>query len=349
MTAPQRLLVVAPSWLGDAVMATPALLAVRTALPGARILLLCRPGIDRILAGLDCFDEAIVDRMGGWTGPLRAARRLRRERCDAALLLPNSFRSALAVALARVPRRIGYRRDGRSWLLRGGVERIRERPFSTIDLYAELVDRGLGVRVPDRAPRLVVTDAERARGRELLGDLVERPFALLIPGGNKEAKRWPAERFAAAADALAERHGLAIAASGSPGERPIIAAIGAAARTPIVDLVERGVDLPALKAVAAAARVVIGNDTGPRHVALALGTPTVTLFGPTDHRWTIVQGARERLLVAEPFLPEELVADDRPAFCAIGRIAVGDVLAAVESILSDPRSRPRSASAPSRD
>jgi heptosyltransferase-2 len=335
VNAPARLLVVAPSWLGDAVMATPALLALRTSLPNARIVLLCRPGIDGVLNGLGAFDEAIVDRMGGWSGPLRAAARLRRERCDAALLLPNSFRSAFAVALAGIPRRIGYRRNGRSWLLRGGVERIRERPFSTIDLYAELVELGLGIEVADRAPRLVVTEAERARGRALLGDLADRPFALLIPGGNKEAKRWPAERFAAVADALAERHGLAIAASGSPGERPIVAALRAAARRPIVDLIERGIELPALKAIAAAARVVIGNDTGPRHVALALGTPTVTLFGPTDHRWTIVRGAQERLLVAEPFLPEELVADDRPGVCAIDRIAVGDVLAAVDSILTD--------------
>ena len=93
--------------------------------------------------------------------------------------------------------------------------------------------------------------------------------------------------------------------------------------------------LSSLKAVIQRAAVLITNDTGPRHIAAALGTPVVTLFGPTDHRWTTLCGVRERILLAEPFLPEELVADRHPKSCAIEKISVQDVVAAVDGLLKD--------------
>lgn len=327
---PSRVLVVAPSWLGDLVMATPALRALRAALPEAHVTFVCRPGLDRVLDGSSLCDAVIVE---GLRGPIRAGMRLRRERFDLAVLFPNSFRSALAVRVAGVPRRVGYRRDGRGWLLSERVAPPSERPFSTVALYAELLERGLGIDVVDRRPRLAVTTEERLRADALLAELTGKPFALLIPGGNRESKRWPPGRFAAVADALATRYGLAVAMSGSPGERNVLDAVADVARTPILDLAARGIDLPTLKGVVASASLVIGNDTGPRHIALALGRPTITLFGPTDHRWTSVPGSCERLLVAEPFLPEELVADDRSRACAVDRIAIADVLAAAEGLV----------------
>ena len=105
---------------------------------------------------------------------------------------------------------------------------------------------------------------------------------------------------------------------------------------------------PTLKGVIAEARIVITNDTGPRHVAAALGTPVVSLFGPTDPRWTTIDFPMEKVLTAEPFLPSQLTADDHAASCAIERITVADVLAATAQLLAagGPESLPSRGAAP---
>ncbi|MHC4590421.1 MAG: glycosyltransferase family 9 protein, partial [Planctomycetota bacterium] len=187
----------------------------------------------------------------------------------------------------------------------------------------------------DPRMQLFVADAQRAEAARLL-EGVSRPYAVLCPGANKAAKRWPAERFAAVADALAGL-GLAAVATGAPGEREVVAEVSRAAAVPVLDLVQRGLGIGSLKAVIADAALCVTNDTGPRHVAAALGTPVVTLFGPTDHRWTTIECPHEQILVAEPFLPEPLVADDHARHCAITRIPVADVLAAAERLLSGRR------------
>jgi len=325
--------VIAPSWVGDACMATPAFRALRAARPGARIELTCRPGIDRLLADTPWFDAIEVDAMRGLAGPFRAGLRLRRRRPAEVFLFPNSFRTALAAFVSGAPRRVGFRRDLRGLLLTDGVPpRDRRRPYPTLASYCELVEATLGLAVTDRRPELSVGPAD-ARAAATLLEGVPRPFALLVPGGNRADKRWPAERFAALAEALAER-GLAAVATGSPGERPLLAELRGAARVPVVDLSERSFDLGTLKVVVAAARIVVTNDTGPRHLAAAFGVPAVSLFGPTDHRWTTLPGAPERCLLAEPFLPEERMADRHPEACRIGRIALGDVLHATDRLLA---------------
>ena len=91
--------------------------------------------------------------------------------------------------------------------------------------------------------------------------------------------------------------------------------------------------LGSLKAVIAESSLLITNDTGPRHIAAALGTPLVSLLGPTDHRWTTIACPHEHIVVANPFLPEPWVADDHPGDCAIEQITIGDVCAAAESAL----------------
>ena len=164
--APQRLLVVAPSWVGDATMATPAFRSMRSAWPGTYIAMLCRPGIDQVLEGLTAFDDLIVDRMGGLLGPMRGGLRLRRHRFDCAVLFPNSFRTALATRIAGITRRVGYARDGRGRLLTDQIEPPpRSAPASTVDYYCDLVERGFGITIRDRAPELALTPMSRHRLR----------------------------------------------------------------------------------------------------------------------------------------------------------------------------------------
>jgi len=311
-------------------MATPVLRALRATRPAARLVAVCRPGLDQLLAGVPWIDELLVGETKRTLGVLAMARRLRG--VDAALLLPNTVRAALLARLARIPVRVGYRRYGRGPLLSHALGPPDERPIAAVDYYARLAASALGLSEIDTRLELGLTDTQRQEARRLL-EGVPRPFAMLCPGANRIDKRWPAERFGAVADALAERRGLASVVTGGPGETGVAAAVAAAARQSVVDLTARNVTLGGLKAVAAEAAVAITNDTGPRHLAAAMGTPVVCLYGPTDRRWTTLHGSVEHPLVAEPFLPGDLVADDHRAACAITRIAVGDVIAATEALL----------------
>ena len=344
----ERLAIICPSWVGDTVMATPVLRAARKARPGARIIAVCRPGLDRLLAGVPWPDQVIAVESKRRGGTVQLVRALRHAGVTAAILLPNGFRSALVARLAGIRVRVGYRRSARGPLLSHALPAPRqELPVAALGYYARLAGFALGVEAIDMRMELVVTDEQQAEARRIL-DGVPRPFALLCPGANKPAKRWPAERYAAAAEILAHRHGLSAVATGSPAERPIVAAVKAAAGTPVVDLADRGISLGTLKGVIAEARIVFTTDTGPRHVAAALGTPVVSLFGPTDPRWTTIDFPLEKVLTAEPFLPAQLTADDHAAGCAIERITVADVLAATAQLLAaaGPESPPSRGAAP---
>lgn len=344
----ERLAIICPSWVGDTVMATPVLRAARQARPGAQIIAVCRPGLDRLLAGVPWPDQVIAVESKHLGGTLQLVRALRRAGVTAAILLPNGFRAALVVRLAGIPVRVGYRRSARGPLLSHALPApSRALPVAALGYYARLAGFALGVEAIDTRMELAVTDEQRAEARRIL-DGVPRPFALLCPGANKPAKRWPAERYAAAAEILASRHGLSAVATGSPAERTIVAAVKAASGAPVVDLADRRVSLGTLKGVIAEARIVITNDTGPRHVAAALGTPVVSLFGPTDPRWTTIDFPLEKVLTAEPFLPSQLTADDHAASCAIERITVADVLAATAQLLAagGPESLPSRGAAP---
>ncbi|MHC4416069.1 MAG: lipopolysaccharide heptosyltransferase II [Planctomycetota bacterium] len=330
----ERLLVICPSWVGDTVMATPVLRAARAALPAARITAAVRPGLDELLEGTPWLDDMLVATHRSLLGLPQMARRVRRPRPQATLLLPNSFRAAVVARLSGAPRRIGYDRFGRRPLLTDTPSfKRRSLPVATLEYYAALAEWALGMDRIDRRMELAVTDRQRSAAQRLLHG-VPRPFVLLNPGANKPRKRWPARNFAAVADRLAETHGLAAVASGSAGDRGVLEALIGAATTTVHDLAARGVTLGSLKAVIREARLTITNDTGPRHMAAALGTPVVTLFGPTDPRWTTIGCPHEQILLADPFLPENLIADRHPDRCAINRIAVSDVLSAAEQLLA---------------
>ncbi len=316
-------------------MATPLLRAVRARLPQAKIIAAVRPGLDLLLAGSPWIDEVVCVRTKGVVGPLRMIRKLRKLHPDAVLVLPNSFRAALIARSCGAVVRIGYHQEARGRLLTHPLAAPRDQsePVSTLQYYLALGRFGLGVDRIDSQMELVVTEAERRAAEALLGG-VDRPYAVVNPGANKPIKRWPADRFAAVAEALSQRHKLAVLVSGSPSEANVVRAVAEAANVQVVNLVQRGITLGSLKAVLQRARLLITNDTGPRHIAAALGTPVVALFGPTDHRWTDIGCSRQRIIVAEPFLPQELVADEHPQRCAIEKISVGDVVSASEELLA---------------
>lgn len=359
---PGRLLVVMPTWVGDAVMATPALRTLRDHLPGAFLGALLRPGVDDILAGTDFFDEIHIDARSGVMGPKRAAAKLRPLQYDTALLLTNSFSSALTTRIAGIPRRVGYERDGRSFLLTAGLIPPKRRdtppfdqdqshandwaPIPACSYYMRLVAHILGATDHpirdsiESIPRmsLVTTPAEEDAASESLrkaGIAQDEPFAILNPGGNNPAKRWPPDRFAKLARHLRETHRLRSIVSGAPSEAELTEQIAreAGAET-AVSTANLGVTLASLKAIVRRSSIMITNDTGPRHIAAAFNVPVVSLFGPTDHRWTTIPHEQERIILADPTLPEQRVSNDHPKRCAIEQIGYDTVAEATDSLLS---------------
>lgn len=324
-------------------MATPTLRAIRGAYPGIFIGGLCRSGIDELLAGSGFIDELHVARASGVMGIKRAAAKIGPRQYDTTLLLTNSFSTAMTVRVAGIPRRIGYDRDARGLLLTDRIE-APKRPdgawaaISAVDYYWNIASRFLIPDAPTGARgfmELGVSPAQAAAGDAILAAASIQPsdkVALLNPGGNDPAKRWPPDRFAAIADLLAAR-GWKILVNGSPAEAELLAALAGACRaaTPVL-LPGLGITLGSLKRVIQRANLMLTNDTGPRHMAAALGVPLVTLFGPTDRRWAIIPtrpGAPEIPVLADPTLPDHLFANDHAERCAMTKIEVDRVWDAV--------------------
>ncbi len=293
----RRLLVVIPNWVGDVVLASPTLAALRAHFRHARIIYLLRRYVHDIVAGCGWHDDVVYwPEQRGWAGVMgmpRLAGRLKAERCDAALLLTNSFRSALAVRLARIPRRVGYAREGRGWLLTDRLRPLKRDgefvPRSVVHYYAELAEH-VGCAVPDRQPRLAATPEQERQGarlREHYGLDDGRPYALINPGAKFGASKcWLPERFAALCDRLADEHGLRPVLVGAPGEYPLLRDIAARAGRPVVCCDDPGTTLGSLKVLVREAALLVCNDTGPRHYGIAFNVPTVTIFGPTHQEWT---------------------------------------------------------------
>jgi len=212
------------------------------------------------------------------------------------VVFPHSFRAALLARLARSDRRIGYNRDNRRWLLTDAPESHRENgviaPIYMAREYLDLI-APLGCTDDGRGLELAANAAERSAVRERFAG--DGPLVALAPGAAfGPAKRWPAERFAAVADALAARRGARCVLLTAPNEADTRAAVLAAAKSPLLEFPGGGI--ARLKAVLAESDLLIGNDSGPRHVAIAFGKPVVCIMGPTSPRYTDSPWEKGRLL-----------------------------------------------------
>ncbi len=294
----RNILVRAPNWIGDAVMAIPALSALRARFPKARISLLSKPPVAALFEHHPDLDRVLVyERPGihaGVGGLWRLIQSLRKARFDLALLLQNAFEAALIAAAAGIPTRIGYATDGRRFLLTD--------PLPKPDLhqrmqYLALLNFCAGVqpgRLQDGIPSLVVTDSERREARHLLeseGVTVRDRLVGIHPGAAYgPAKRWAPTRFAALADALAETLRVKPVLFGSAGEIPIVEEIRRAMKFPAVTLAGKST-VRQMMAAFTHCQLLVTNDSGPMHVAAALRVPVVAIFGPTNPATTSPVGA----------------------------------------------------------
>lgn len=287
----RNLLVRATNWVGDAVMAIPALRALREAHPEARITILGRSWVADLYRPEPFCDEAIT-----WSGySLETLRPLRIQKFDAALLLQNAFGAAAIAKLTGIPRRIGYNRDARGWLLTDAipVPRPGEIPPHESYYYLELLRRAGLIDAPLPAEPLIRLTGWPWRPEPVIG---VSPGAAY--GG---AKRWLPERFAAAAVQVARATNSSVIVFGTPQERAICARVaegissegvavsnkaGETSMAQFLDLVSR-------------CRAMLTNDSGSMHIASALGVPTVVVFGATNHITTGPTGPLARV-VREP-------------------------------------------------
>ncbi len=290
-TTGKSILVVAPNWLGDAVMALPFVRALRRARPGDSLTVLARRGPAAVFRA-----EGSADGVWVASGFARDLATLSRSRVDEAWLLPNSFRSALLTFLARVPKRIGYATDGRSALLTEALPRPGGTGHQLREYDALLAASDIEPdRDPPRLPIPPTAEDTARRAFAAAGLPGGAPLVLLAPGAAfGPTKQWPAERFAALADKLAER-GLLSGIVVGPGEERLGEDISRRARHRPVVL---GADLDPveLAALLRRARAVVSNDSGPMHLAAAVGTPVVAFFGPTDPGRTGPIGSPARVL-----------------------------------------------------
>ena len=287
----RRIVVVLPTWVGDTVMATPALRALRRAAPDAELVVFGRPLLFGLLEGGDLFDRAVANHKG--KGRVRAnVAALREIGADLAVILPHSFRTAWEVFRAGIPRRVGYRREGRGWMLTESIapHRVRGKivPVPMVFQYLELV--ALLGAVPDGdGPKLPVSEELRARGdaalRELGVDDTDR-LIVLNPGASfGPSKIWPVEYLSEVADHFM-REGAKVLILCGPGEEELGATIAELCEGPVIDTGRAVLPLDITKPVLARANLMITTDAGPRHVSVSQGTPTIVLMGPTDPRYT---------------------------------------------------------------
>jgi heptosyltransferase-2 len=307
-----KLLIRATNWVGDAIMALPALRAVRTRFPEAEISILALPYVADIYRGEGVADELIgYERNGehaGIRGREKLAAALRVRKFDAALLLQNAFDAAWIAWRAGIPARIGYDRDARGFLLTQAIRvpRAGEIPAHEKYYYLELLKRvGWIDAIPEVAEiSLQITDEQARQAEEKLQSFGSMAGAVRIAVGAGasygSAKCWPPERFAAALNQLVKDRDADVLLFGTPAEAGVSTAIQAGLKKPAIDLIGK-TQIAELPALLSRCTAFLGNDSGAMHVAAAVGLPVVAVFGPTDPYGTAPVTPRCTIVQEKPY------------------------------------------------
>jgi len=289
--------------MGDAVLCTPALRAIRKHFKTSKITFFANPVVRNVLSPCSLNDKWLEQKDNN---PFAVTKKLKEHKFTYAILFKNSFASALAVYLAGIPSRIGYAREGRGFLLTDKLyppklppRRFASpkrssggkfKPISMIDYYLAIAS-WLGCKISDRNLELLIDPQEE---QQLCGKLpqvlsLDRPLVVIVPGGAfGPSKCWPSVRFAQTADWLITNYNATVVISVGPEtpEKQIAKEICNLSKHKLINLAEMPISLGELKALFSIADLVISNDTGPRHIAIALGRKVITLFGPNNPAWT---------------------------------------------------------------
>lgn len=329
-----RVIVVSLSWLGDCIMAMPALAALRRRLPGAHITVLAKPSVMELWRLFPGVDE-VIPLLKGWKGMRAVMHAVRELDADFAYVLPKSFRAAWIPFLAWVPGRRGMPGHCRDWML---TERA--------DLSSEAVSGHQSLEMADvlhiphqelgQPPFLVIPSDDRGRMRSKLDSLfggTSEGFVAFFPGAARgPSKRWPEERFAEVGRRLVQEKRYRILVLGSHGDRPVCERVAVEIGTGAVSLAGETTFVE-LAAVLTSCRVVVANDSGGMHLAAGLGVPVVGIFGLTDPVKTAPVGREHRLLAAKGVVrSRDIKRESGAALSALRSIPVDEVFQAVLSL-----------------
>lgn len=342
----RRVLVVRLRSLGDTVLATPALDALRRFLPEARIDVLLEDWVAPVLAGFDAVDNVITVARHSTSARALVARTLRAHRYDVAYNLHGGTTATLLLRASGARQRVGYAYYQYSRFYNHRAPRASElwQRQQTHSVEQQLALLGwTGVPVTDRPPtRLVVTPTADARIRTRLRALNvtgAQPYALVHPAAAFDSKQWAAENFARITEDLAAR-GLVSIAIAAPQEVETIEKLRAASSVPVAAFTD--LSLPEVTALAARARLFVGNDSGIAHMAAAVNTPAVVIFGSSNvahwRPWTRgpARVVREEMSCAP--CPGYACSEFALAQC-IRRVPVERVVASIGEVLSASEQR----------
>lgn len=331
----RRILIRGVNWIGDAVMTTPAIALVREHYPQAELTVLANPLVGAIFSPHDAVDKVMVfDRNGahrGVRGRLRLALELRKRAFDMAIILPNSFDSALVPWLAGIPVRLGKGSDGRSLLLTGRYSEDETQPSRhEVRYYLNLV-RHFGIDGRDVAPHLCTTPTEDHEASALLageGILAGDRVIAINPGATYgSAKRWYPDRFAEVAQRLAAQWRARIMILGSPGEAGIAADIAQRLGGACLNMAGR-TTVRELMALIKRSDFMVTNDSGPMHIAAAFGVPLVAVFGPTDHTGTAPYTDRAVIVRRDTACAPCKLRECPTDHCCMTKVSADDVVTA---------------------
>ena len=327
-----------PNWLGDTVLATPFLHALRDVFPKARLTVAGRrwvtdcllhfPGLDRILT-LDDPDKSVSTTL--------LIRHLREGNYDLGFLLTNSFRTALAFRWGGVKERVGYALDFRRLLLTRPIKPSDDiMKASMVEYYMRLLNPFADISSCPRLLKLYPSDEEWREAQRLLlengWDGLRRLVGINPFAFQWDAKRWLPERFAAVADRLIEKHNVQCVFLSNEKDRPLFEKIKSLCRHDVIDLVGKS-PLPVVPAILERYALFITNDSGLMHVAAALDIPIVAIFGPTDWQRTAPYSQKAILIRKELDHPPCMKPVCRRDFACMNQITEEEVYAAAEKFL----------------
>jgi heptosyltransferase-2 len=337
----QRVVIWLPSPLGDAIMSIPALRQFRSLFSEASITFMAPPFTREILSPSPFCDEWIDLEKGFW-GNLK---RIRAAHFDTAIVLKNSFGSALTLWLAGINRRIGYVRDARSFLLTDRIYPARNedgsfQPIPMIDYYLKIANT-LGSHTNKRKTELTVRPEDTQEVVDMIPQLRSPtgPVVIIVPGGAfGPSKLWPIDRYAKLADKLYNDFGATIIISVSPVMEEVEIAKTICQQTSCrpIHLGDTPLNGGQLKALYDNADLVITNDTGPRHIAIALDRAIISLFGPNNPKWTQTDHDKEIQVIGQaPCVPCDKPVCRQSRHLCMESITVNHIFEMAKKILKE--------------
>jgi heptosyltransferase-2 len=299
----RKVLIRSANWVGDTVMSLPAIASIRHGFPQAEIAILAKPWVAEIFRNHPIVDRVILYQSQGIhqgiQGKWRLAKELKKEYFDLAVLLQNAFEAAFISFLARIPRRAGYDTDGRRFLLTDSVTcspKIKD--LHQIDYYLRLI-QSLGFPSTEPTPLIKISQEQQQEANRLLNSLGVKEMEEVVgigPGATYgSAKQWFPERYGKLAEKIGKDFGSRVLIFGSREDKDVGVQVSHHSRAPLINLTGL-TTLSEAMALIARCRLFITNDSGLMHVAAALRTPVIALFGSTNSRKTGPKGGFCRII-----------------------------------------------------